>query len=151
MPNYVRNAILKFQHDCPSKPEYASHVHNVPTYDVKVQYDTREENPEHLDDTERNIIQKIVGTFLYYGIPIDNIILTALSDIATKQSKVTKNTANKIIKLLNYLASNPDTAIQYHKSSILLYIHSDTSYLSVSKARSRARGNFFLLNNISAG
>ena len=34
--------------------------------------------------------------------------------------------------------------IQYHASGMILFIHSDASYLSVTKARSRASGAFFL-------
>ena len=49
-------------------------------------------------------------------------------------------------KLLNYLATNPDAEIQYHASGMVLCIHSDATYLSVSMARSRASGVFFLAN-----
>ena len=59
-------------------------MHKLPTYGAKIQYDTREENPEHLDNTKRNLIQKIVGTFLYYGMAIENTILTALSEISAE-------------------------------------------------------------------
>ena len=82
--NYVKNAILKFKHERPSQSEHYPQVYNVPVYGAKIKYDTREESPEHLDDTERNVIQKIVATLLYYGIEIHNTILTALSDKATK-------------------------------------------------------------------
>ena len=88
--NYVQNALLKFQHDCPSQPEHNPHMHNVLNYGVKVQYDTRDKNTEHFYDTERNVIQKLVGAFLYYGIDTDNTIITALSDIAAEQLKKLK-------------------------------------------------------------
>jgi hypothetical protein len=41
--------------------------------------------------------------------------------------------------MLDYLATHPDATIRYH-------IHSDASYLSVSNARSRLGGLFFLGN-----
>ena len=55
-------------------------------------------------------------------------------------------TTKKVTKLLNYLATNPDASIQYHSSDMVLCVHSDASYLSVIKGRSRASGIFFLAN-----
>ena len=51
---------------------------------------------------------------------------------------------DEVQQLLDYLASNPNATIQYHDSGMILFIHSDASYLSVTKARSRASGVFFL-------
>jgi hypothetical protein len=47
---------------------------------------------------------------------------------------------------LDYLASHPDADIRHHASGMILHIHSDASYLSVSHARSRLGGLFFLGN-----
>jgi hypothetical protein len=47
---------------------------------------------------------------------------------------------------LDYLATHPDATIWYHASDMILHIHSDASYLSVSNARSRLGGLFFLGN-----
>ena len=84
------------------------------------------------------------GNFLYYTIAIDNTILPALSDVSSKQSKATTNTAKQVAKLLNYLASNPQVEIQYRASGMQLAIHSDASYLSVTQARSRSSRVHFL-------
>ena len=51
---------------------------------------------------------------------------------------------DEVEQLLNYLASNPNATIRYHASGMILFIRSDTSYLSVTKGRSRASGVFFL-------
>ena len=99
---------------------------------------------EYLSEKYTNLVQKVCGTFLYYAIAIDDTILTALSDISSDQSKATKTTAKQVAKLLKYLASNPYAEIQYRASGMQLAIHSDASYLSVSRARSRASGVYFL-------
>ena len=83
---------------------------------------------------------------MYYGIAVDNTILVALSTIASEQSAVTSNTAKKITQLLNYLATNPDATIRYTQSDMVLWVHSNASYLSLPKARSRAGGMHFLSN-----
>ncbi len=48
------------------------------------------------------------------------------------------------MQLLDYLASNPNATIRYYASDMVLNIHSDASYLSKRKGRSRACGHFFL-------
>ena len=42
------------------------------------------------------------------------------------------------------MASNPDAKIRYYASDMVLNVHSDASYLTASRARSRASGHFFL-------
>jgi acyl transferase domain-containing protein len=44
---------------------------------------------------------------------------------------------------LYYLETHPDATIRYHASDMILHIHSDASYLSVSNAHSRLGGLFF--------
>jgi hypothetical protein len=53
-------------------------------------------------------------------------------------------TVDKVIKLLNYCHTHTETKIQYHASEMILYIHSDDSYLSENEAKSRA-GVFFYM------
>ena len=48
--------------------------------------------------------------------------------------------------LLDYAATHPNAVICYHRSDMILKIHSDASYLSEKEARSRAGGYFFLAN-----
>jgi hypothetical protein len=69
-----------------------------------------------------------------------------LNDIETEQTKVTEKRQAATNQLLDYLAPHPDAAIRYHASDMILNIHSDASYLSVSNARSRLGGLFFLGN-----
>ena len=42
------------------------------------------------------------------------------------------------------MASNPDATMFFQASDMILNIHSDASYLSVIKGRSRVCGHFFL-------
>ena len=49
-------------------------------------------------------------------------------------------------QLLDYLASQEDAVLTYNASDMKLAAHSDASYLSEPKARSRAGGHFFLSN-----
>ena len=90
------------------------------------------------------VLEYVCSNFLYYAIAIDNTILPSLSGIYSEQSKATTSTAKQVAKLLNYLASNPQTEIQYRASGMQLAINFDVSYLSVAQSRSRASGVHFL-------
>jgi hypothetical protein len=57
-----------------------------------------------------------------------------------------KNTQAVTNQLLHYLATHPDATIRYYASGMILHIHSDASYLTVSNARRRLGGLFFLCN-----
>ena len=50
---------------------------------------------------------------------------------------------------MDYAATHPDAVSTYRKSDMLLAVHSDASYLSEPKARSRAGGHFFLASDVS--
>jgi len=49
-----------------------------------------------------------------------------------------------LTQLLNYCATHPDACIRYHASDMILWAHSDASYLTAPKGRSRAAGYYFL-------
>jgi hypothetical protein len=66
-----------------------------------------------------------------------------LNNISTEQTKVTEKTQAATNQLLDCLATHPDDTIRYHASDMILHIHSDASYLSVSNARSRLGDLFF--------
>ena len=50
----------------------------------------------------------------------------------------------KINQLLDYAATHPDAAVTFHTGDMVLAAHSDASYLSLCKARSRSGGHFYL-------
>jgi hypothetical protein len=66
----------------------------------------------------------------------------SLNDITTEQTKATEKTKAATNQLLDYLATHPDATIRYHASYMIIHIHSDASYLSVSNARSDLGGLF---------
>ena len=52
-------------------------------------------------------------------------MLVALNIIAAQQSKITQETAKKVVKLLNYAATHPEAITIYHTKGITLHMHSD--------------------------
>ena len=74
-------------------------------------------------------------------------MLVAISDLAKSQTSSNEQTMQKLVHLLNYAATHPDAKVRFHRSRMVLHVHSDGSYLSVDKARSRIAGFFFLADD----
>jgi hypothetical protein len=147
MPNYIVNALLKFQHKPPSKPQHLPHAHIPPTYSASIQLTAPNDNPELLNQGAGiKRLQEIIGTLLYYARAVDLTMLVALgSTVASAQTNGTQATAQAVTQLLNYCATYPDATIRYHAVDMhLQHIHSDASYLSEREARSRSAGIHFL-------
>ena len=73
-------------------------------------------------------------------------MLVALGTIASAQTQGTTKTMDATIQLLDYAAPHPDAAIRFHASDMILYVHSDASYLSEPRSKSRVGGIFYLGN-----
>jgi hypothetical protein len=142
MPGYVSNVLSKFQHDSPKHPQHTPSRYVTPVYGAKTQYVTKDDTPP-LTAKQCLTIQKVTGSVLYYTRAVDPTVLMPLNDIATEQTKATGKTQAATNQLLDYLATHPDAPIRYHASDMILHIHSDASYLSVSNAHSRLGGLFF--------
>jgi hypothetical protein len=145
MPGYVSNVLSKFQHDAPKHVQQTPSRYVTPVYGAKTQYATKDETPPLLAQ-QCLTIQKVTGSVLYYGRAVDTTVLMPLNDISTEQTKATGKMQAAKNQVLDYLDTHPDAIIRYHASDMILHIHSDASYLSVSNAQSRLGGLFFLGN-----
>jgi hypothetical protein len=144
MPGYVEAALHKFQHPPPGKIQDAPHDWNKPVYGLKIQHTTNDSTADQLDPKAINLIQKIVDTLLYYAIAVDPTMLVALGDLFLEQTHATTTTWDAVVWSLNYAATHPNATICYVASDMWLHIHSNASYISVSRAHSRAGGHFIL-------
>lgn len=89
-------------------------------------------------------MQQVLGIFLYYVRAVDLTIQQALNAIAEEQSNPAEKTLERVQQFLDYMATHPDTVINFYASDMILNVHSDASYQTASKMRSRAAGYFFL-------
>ena len=81
---------------------------------------------------------------------IDSTILATLDSIRTNISDGTERVAAMAAYILNFCANNCNPKVRYYASNIQLCGHIDASYLSVSKARSRAAAYFYLSTDNNA-
>jgi hypothetical protein len=145
MPGYVSNVLSKFQQDAPKHLQHTPSRYVTHVYGVKTQYATKDETPP-LTAKQCLTIQKVTGSVLYYARAVDPTVLMPLNDIAKEQTKATEKMQAATNQMLDYLATHPDATIRYHASDMILHIHSDASYPSVSNAWSRLGDLFFLGN-----
>jgi hypothetical protein len=80
-----------------------------------------------LSDKDVNKLQQLTGTLLYYARAVDPTLVMPINVLASEQTKATAVTADKVIKLLNYCNTHPETKIRYYASYIILHIHTDAS------------------------
>jgi hypothetical protein len=139
MPGYVSNVLRKFRHDAPNHPRHTPSRYVIPVYGAKTQYATKDETPP-LTAQQCITIQRVTGSVLYYARAVDPTVLMPLNDIAKEQTNATERTQAAKNQMFDYLETHPDITIRYHASDMILHIHSDASYISVSNARSRIGG-----------
>ena len=140
MPGYVEKALQRFEHPAPKRPQDSPHPWTAPVYGAKTQLTAPPDTTPVLPPSDRTRIQEIIGTLLFYARAIDDTMLVALNSLASEQTTATEATMNKIVQLLNYAATHPDTIIRYRASDMYLWVHSDASYPSEPQARSRYAG-----------
>jgi hypothetical protein len=144
MAGYVRRQLLKYKHVTTSCPQHCPYSPEPKKYGLEAQAPLPIDTSQPLGDKEIKAAQKIVGSILYYARAVDMMLLMALSTIASKQTKGSERTMEKALQILDYLATHPDATIRFRATDMVMNIHSNASYLSAPKSRSRACGHFFL-------
>eukprot|EP01034_Spumella_vulgaris_P024130 gene24130-30440_t len=146
MPNYVAKALNRFEVIKSNHTVDSPLIYTPPSYGKATQQLATVDESELLSSADTKTIQAIVGVFAYYSRAVDPTMLTAVNKIGSKQAMPTVAVQQDAQRLLQYAAHNPDASITYHASDMVLAIHSDASYLSETKSRSRAGGFHFLTN-----
>jgi hypothetical protein len=146
MPGYIQKALNRFNHLAPPRPQNAPYPWTVPDFGARIQYAEPEDQSVKLDKAGIKRIMEAVGTFYFLARAVDNTMLVALSSLASQQTKGTAQTMDKLVHLLDYAATHPNPSVRFHRSDMVLYCHSDASYLSEPQARSRVGGFFYLGN-----
>jgi hypothetical protein len=144
MPGYVAKALECFKHTPTRRAEHSPHAWSKPVYGTHPQITSPIDDTALLPQPALTRIKEITGTLLLYVHAIDCTMLVALGTFTSNQSKGTHTTVQALTQLLNYAAAHPDATVRYTASDMFIHIHSDASYLSEAKSRSRNGGTFFL-------
>jgi hypothetical protein len=143
MPGYVAKALKQFKHKLKSKQDSPYPCATI-KYGAKKQYAPQESTAPLLDAKGKKFIQQVCGKFLYLGRAVDSTLLCPISAIASQSAHPTEDTLRHTMQFLDYVASQEEAILTYNASNMILAVHSDASYHSEPKARSRAGGHFFL-------
>ncbi len=82
--------------------------------------------------------------FLFLARRVDGGLLPALSALAYQQANPMEQTMALCNQFLDYMALQDKAVLTYKASDMVLVVHSDASYLSKPKARSRAGRHMFM-------
>jgi hypothetical protein len=85
---------------------------------------------------EKQLLQSVIGTLLYYTRAVDPSICMAVHELATNQSQPTMQDMNKMDRILQYVSIHQNMGIRYYASNMQCNMLSDTSYLSRPRTRS---------------
>ena len=124
MPTYIQEALHKFQHPEPSRPQDAPHAWNQPAYGASVQYADNHDHSPLLPTKSINLMPQIIDSFLYYDIAVNPTMLVSIGTIASQQLKATHKNRDTTVWLLNYSTSHPTATICYSASDKVLHLHS---------------------------
>jgi hypothetical protein len=144
MPGYIKKKLQEYGHIIPRKIQGCPYSPEPKKIGTEAQASFPQDNTPKLDEKGIKRVQKILGRILYYAGAVNMIVLMALSTIAVNQTKATKRKMEQCTQLLDYLAHNADAKVRFHALDMILNIHSNRSYLSEAKTRSRACGHFFM-------
>jgi hypothetical protein len=107
MPGYINAALHKYQHAAPTRPEHAPHTWNPPVYGAKTQYVEHETISPALSAKDVNKLQQLTGMLLCYAMIVVPTLIMPINVLASEQSRATADTADKVIKLINYCNTHP--------------------------------------------
>ena len=143
MPDYVKRALKQFQHKL-RKRQNQPFPHTPIEYGAKQQFAKEKTKSPKLDAKGKKFVQQVCGKFLFLGRAVDSTLLAPISAIASQSAEPTEETMEHVKQFLDYLATQEEAVLTYSASDMVLAVHSDASYLSEPKARSRAGGHFFM-------
>ena len=146
MPGYIDKAWTRFYGaNVALKFVEAPHTWTTPQYgSSRPQLTKPIDSPTLLSAPDKTCLQEIIGSLLYFACCIYSTIFSNLGSSGTNIADGTERVAAMAAYLFNFCANNRNPKVRYYSRDMQLCGHTDASYLSVSKARSRAVAYFYL-------
>ena len=144
MPGYIKKLLQKYLHESPTKTQHSPYIVANKKYGKYAHDPLPPDKSSPVSKEKIKRIQGIVVSILFYARSVDSTFLVGLNSIVMQQTSATNNILKRTEDLLDYAATHPDAKIRYRASEMILQIHTDASYLSEPKARSRTAGHYFL-------
>jgi hypothetical protein len=134
MPNYVDKLLQRVR---PNGIKGASTpaTYTPPNYSNPGAQKANIDESAPATETQKKLLQSVIGTLLYYSRAVDPSICTAVHELGSVQSKPTENDMLKMERLLQYMSTHRNNGIRFYASNMLLQSLSDASYLCRPRAR----------------
>ena len=88
IPNFVPQALHKYQHSKPKIPQHAPAKAVPIQYGAKIQVEEKDTSP-NISPERIKLTQDVVGTFAWYARAVDTTMAATMISIASRQSKGT--------------------------------------------------------------
>jgi hypothetical protein len=144
MPGYVAAAAKLFNVTKASRPTHTPLKYSPPFHFTSDPQLAVDDTSPPLAPVDVTFIQQVIGKFLYYARAVDSTMLCPLNKLASRQALPTEDLLADVHHFLQYAVFHPSASVVFHPSKMILMTHSDASYLSESKSRSRAAGLHWL-------
>lgn len=118
-------------------------IYTPPDYKASNSQQVQSDPSPALSDDDYKEAQQIIGACGAYAQMMDSTIITAVNALQTELPDRKASLNPKLNRLLGYLLKHPNNALVYKASGMVYHCASDVSYLSVTRARSRAGGHGF--------
>jgi hypothetical protein len=151
MPGYVQQALARFGVTLKAHSTDSPILYVPPKYGARIQQLAPVDDTEPLSAADTKFVQQVVGVMAYYSRAVDSTMILAVNKIGSKQATPTRAVLADVHRLLQYAGNHPDAAIVYHASDMIYMLHTDASYLSETRGRSRAGGFHFLSDRSANG
>ena len=130
MDGYILDIRNKYGHLTPKKPQYLPPKHQPINYGSRQQIVQPIDTIQLLYNKGITRVQGVVIALIYMERAVNNKLLVELSAIGYQQTAATKETADAIAQLLDYVATYPDNGIIFRKVDVILAAHTDAVFLN---------------------
>ncbi len=144
MPGYIKKKLQEYKHLLPEKIQNCPYSPEPKKFGLDAQSSLMPDATPVLDAGGIKQIQQIVGSILYYAHAVNMTVLMTLSSIAVKQTKAMEKNYGTLHSTAGLPCKQFRCEGDISQSDMIMNIHSNASYLSETKTRSRACGHFFM-------
>jgi hypothetical protein len=135
MPKYIDKLLCKVRPEGVTGSNTPA-TYTAPNYANPGAQQATVDNSAPASEEDKKLLQRVIGTLLYYSRAVDPSICTAIHQLGSIQSKPSQNDMRKMDKLLQYVSKHRNIGIRFYASNMLLQSLSDASFLCRPRAAS---------------
>ena len=120
MPKYIDRLLCKVRPEG-VKGSKTPATHTASNYANPGAQKATVDNSALASEDDKKLLQRVVGTLLYYSRAVDPSICTAVHQLGSVQSKPSQNDMRKMDKLLQYVSKHRNIGIRFYAAHLICY------------------------------